>query len=64
MGAQSALVAAVGAGNDIASTVITTCIPFGSNVSLDGVHPGAQGHSVLATAALQSINARYGLAIP
>jgi lysophospholipase L1-like esterase len=38
--------------------------PFGSNMSLDGVHPSAQGQSILATAAVQSINLRYGLAIP
>jgi lysophospholipase L1-like esterase len=33
-------------------------------MSLDGVHPNAQGQSILATAAAQSINTRYGLAIP
>jgi hypothetical protein len=38
--------------------------PFGSHISLDGVHPSAQGQSLLATAAVQAINARYGLAIP
>jgi hypothetical protein len=38
--------------------------PFGANISLDGVHPSAQGQSILAGAAVQSINARYGLAIP
>jgi hypothetical protein len=38
--------------------------PFGANISLDGVHPSAQGQSILAGAAVQSINARYGVAIP
>jgi hypothetical protein len=38
--------------------------PFGPNISLDGVHPSAQGQSILANAAVQAINARYGLAIP
>ena len=38
--------------------------PFGPNISLDGVHPSAQGQSILATAAVQAINAKYGLAIP
>jgi hypothetical protein len=38
--------------------------PFGPNISLDGVHPSAQGQSILATAAVQAINARYGVAIP
>ena len=38
--------------------------PFGPNISLDGVHPSAQGQGILANAAVQAINARYGLAIP
>jgi hypothetical protein len=38
--------------------------PFGPNISLDGVHPSAQGQTILANAAVQAINARYGLAIP
>jgi hypothetical protein len=38
--------------------------PFGPNISLDGVHPSAQGQSILANAAVQAINAKYGLAIP
>ena len=38
--------------------------PFGPNISLDGVHPSAQGQSILATAAAQAINAKYGLTIP
>ena len=38
--------------------------PFGPNISLDGVHPSALGQSILAAAAVQSINARYGLVIP
>ena len=44
--------------------VLFSNTPFGANMSLDGVHPSAQGQSILATAAAQSINARYGLAIP
>ncbi len=38
--------------------------PFGPNISLDGVHPSAQGQTILATAAAQAINAKYGVAIP
>jgi hypothetical protein len=38
--------------------------PFGPNISLDGVHPSALGQSILAAAAVQGINARYGLVIP
>ena len=44
--------------------VLLSNAPFGPNISLDGVQPSAQGQSILATAAVQAINARYGLAIP
>ena len=38
--------------------------PFGPNISLDGVHPSSAGQAILATAAAQAINAKYGVAIP
>ena len=38
--------------------------PFGPYISLDGVHPSAQGQSILADAAVQAVNARYGLTSP
>jgi len=38
--------------------------PFGPYMSLDGVHPSAAGQSLLASAAIAAINARYGLSIP
>ena len=38
--------------------------PFGPNISLDGVHPSAAGQTILANAAVQAINAKYGLTIP
>ena len=38
--------------------------PFGAYMSLDGVHPSAAGQSLLASAAVKAINAKYGLAIP
>jgi lysophospholipase L1-like esterase len=38
--------------------------PFGTNISLDGVHPSAQGQGLLAAAAAQAISANYGVAIP
>src|SRR5215218_1925071 len=38
--------------------------PFGAHMSLDGVHPSAQGQTILANAAVQAINARYGLGMP
>jgi hypothetical protein len=38
--------------------------PFGTYISLDGVHPSTQGQAVLAAAAAQAINATYGVSIP
>jgi hypothetical protein len=38
--------------------------PFGPYMSLDGVHPSANGQKLLADAAVQAINSRYGLSIP
>ena len=38
--------------------------PFGTYISLDGVHPSTAGQTVLANAAAQAVNARYGLSIP
>ena len=38
--------------------------PFGPYMSLDGVHPSAAGQSLLASAAVNAINAKYALAIP
>jgi hypothetical protein len=44
--------------------VLFSNTPFGPNISLDGVHPSAQGQTILADAAAQSISVRYGLTIP
>lgn len=44
--------------------VLFSNAPFGANISLDGVHPSAQGQGLLAAAAAAAINARYGLDIP
>jgi hypothetical protein len=44
--------------------VLFSNTPFGGNISLDGVHPSTQGQAILASAAAQAINLRYGLAIP
>ena len=38
--------------------------PFGPNISLDGVHPSGAGQQILANAAVQAVNAKYGYAIP
>jgi hypothetical protein len=44
--------------------VLFSGTPFGASISLDGVHPSAQGQAILANAAVRAVNARYGLAIP
>lgn len=46
------------------SDLLFSSAPFGPNISLDGVHPSAAGQGILAAAAAQAVNARYGLAIP
>ena len=38
--------------------------PFGSHISLDGVHPSSQGQTLLANAAAKAINATYQVSIP
>lgn len=43
--------------------VLFSSTPFGSNFSLDGVHPNAKGQAILADAAVQAINSRYKLGI-
>lgn len=43
--------------------VLFSSSPFGSNFSLDGVHPNAAGQAILADAAVQAINSRYRLRI-
>jgi lysophospholipase L1-like esterase len=39
---------------------MTSKLPYGFFTSLDGVHPNALGHAVLAVAAAQAINNKYG----
>jgi len=46
------------------SNLLFSSTPFGTYISLDGVHPSTQGQSVLAIAAARAINAAYGVAIP
>src|SRR5215207_10929480 len=46
------------------ANILFSSAPFGSTISLDGVHPSAAGQSILATAAARAINAKYGVAIP
>jgi hypothetical protein len=40
---------------------LTSLFPYGAYISLDGVHPGPLGHSVLAHAAAVAVNRTYGL---
>jgi lysophospholipase L1-like esterase len=37
---------------------------FGSLISLDGVHPAAAGHLLIANAIISAINAKYGTTLP
>ncbi len=44
-------------------TLMTSAEPYGPNISLDGLHPSAAGHTILANAAAQAIDARYHIGI-
>lgn len=43
--------------------MMTSAAPYGRYISLDGIHPSAEGARVLAEAAAAAINARYQLGI-
>ena len=47
-----------------AITVMTTAQPYGPYISLDGIHPSAEGARVIADAAAMALNATYKLGIP
>ena len=47
-----------------ATTLLTSDEPYGPFISLDGVHPSAAGHRVLAREAAKALNVTYHLAIP
>jgi lysophospholipase L1-like esterase len=47
-----------------AVTLMTSPQPYGPYVSLDGIHPTAEGSRVLADAAAQALNNTYHLGIP
>jgi hypothetical protein len=42
------------------NTILTSATPFGTNISLDSVHPSAGGNQILAAAAKAAIIAKYG----
>ena len=44
--------------------LMTSLTPFGPYFSADGVHPNAAGQQILARAAAQALNNRYGIGIP
>jgi lysophospholipase L1-like esterase len=42
----------------------STTNPFGTAFSLDGVHPSAEGHKIIANSLIAAINAKYATTIP
>jgi len=46
------------------NTLLTSTTPFGTNFSLDGLHPSAAGATLLAKAAAHALNVTYNLGIP
>jgi hypothetical protein len=42
---------------------MTSQNPYGPLMSLDGIHPGVQGHAILAAGAVRAINEKYGYGI-
>ncbi|HEV7387750.1 MAG TPA: SGNH/GDSL hydrolase family protein [Gemmatimonadaceae bacterium] len=46
------------------SSFLSCTRPFGQFISLDGIHPNADGQQVVANAAADALNATYGFAIP
>jgi GDSL-like Lipase/Acylhydrolase len=47
-----------------AISLMTTAQPYGPYISLDGIHPSAEGARVIADAAATALNATYNLGIP
>jgi hypothetical protein len=46
-----------------ATTLLTSDAPYGPLISLDGVHPNAAGHAILAREAAKALNVTYHLGI-
>jgi hypothetical protein len=44
-------------------TLMTSARPYGPNISLDGLHPSAAGHAIIAAAALRAIDDLYNIGI-
>ena len=47
-----------------ATTILMSDEPYGPFISLDGVHPSAAGHRIIAREAAKALNVTYHLAIP
>ena len=47
-----------------ATALLMSSEPYGALISLDGVHPSAEGHRILAREAAKALNMTYHLAIP
>jgi hypothetical protein len=47
-----------------ATALLTSDEPYGPYISLDGVHPSAAGHRILAREAAKALNVTYHLAVP
>jgi lysophospholipase L1-like esterase len=47
-----------------AVSIMTTAQPYGPYISLDGIHPSAEGARVIADAAATALNSTYRLSIP
>ena len=47
-----------------AIAIMTTAQPYGQFISLDGIHPSAEGARVIADAAAMALNSTYHLSIP
>ncbi|HEY7566459.1 MAG TPA: hypothetical protein VH762_02735 [Gemmatimonadaceae bacterium] len=46
-----------------AVSLMTSAAPYGTYISLDGLHPSAAGHAILAEGALRAINDRYRITL-
>lgn len=44
--------------------LMTSAQPYGSLISLDGIHPSGAGHAILASEAARALNARYNMRLP
>ena len=48
----------------VGSSNLTTAVPFGTLISLDGLHPTPRGQALLANAFIQALNRDFGATLP